>query len=66
MTRVKFIEASGASAETLIQALLDQMHQEGFELFQIIPYIDDKRGNPSVTAGMYLFFRGSDARSLAA
>jgi hypothetical protein len=66
MTRVKYIETSGAPAEEKIQALLDQMLQEGFDLFQIVPFIDDKRGNPSVTAGIYLFFRRAEVRSLAA
>jgi hypothetical protein len=39
------------------------MAEDQYELFQIVPDIDDRRGNPSVTAGMYLFFRQTTSES---
>ncbi|HLF79593.1 MAG TPA: hypothetical protein VJB57_19100 [Dehalococcoidia bacterium] len=57
LTRVKYVEVAGQGSEAQIQSVLDEMSREGFELFQIVPNIDDRRGNPGVTAGMYLFFR---------
>jgi len=57
MTKVKYLEASAAHGEIEIQAVLDKMSQDNFELFQVVPNIDDRRGNPSVTAGVYLFFK---------
>ena len=58
-TRVKYIDVSGPGSDVPIQQLLDDMASEGFDLVQVVPHIDDKRGNPSVTAGMYLFFRAN-------
>ncbi len=63
MTRVKYIEAGGPQSESTIQALLDQMAAEHFELLQIIPNIDDRRGNPGVTAGLDMFFKQTSAAS---
>jgi hypothetical protein len=63
MTKVKYLEVSGSHGENEIQAVLDTMRQDNFELFQVVPNIDDRRGNPSVTAGVYLFFK--ETRGLA-
>jgi hypothetical protein len=63
MTKVKYLEVSGSHGENEIQAVLDTMRQDNFELFQVVPNIDDRRGNPSVTAGVYLFFK--EARGLS-
>lgn len=57
MTKVKYLEVSGSHGENEIQAVLDTMLRDNFELFQVVPNIDDRRGNPSVTAGVYLFFK---------
>ena len=62
---VKYLEVAGSGSQELIQSLLDQMAREGFELFQVIPNIDDRRGNPSVTAGMFLFFKAAAAGTMA-
>jgi hypothetical protein len=54
---VRYLETSGGNSQEAIQALLDEAAVNDFELFQIVPNIDDRRGNPGVTAGMFFFFK---------